>query len=264
MKMILALVCMFTAARAGAEPPQDTGSPEVWRFSSSFNYDTGKYGTPDRTNSVYIPFTLKRYFLDADLSVTVPYLRQSSTGQVTRVGGKPVRVDKAPRTSDESSESGLGDIMLRGAYALLREGPGSFELGLVGKIKLPTADEKKGLGTGELDAGAGLEFAKQINASWTLLADAYYTIIGDPEGVDYNNQLALDLGFYKPLKENLGLTVLFETQSAITDGGSDPRSLSGTLSYGASDGLQFSGGLTLGLSDGSPDAGISVGFSRKF
>jgi len=196
--------------------------------------------------------------------VTVPYLRQSSTGQVTWVGGKPVRVDKAPRTATESSESGLGDIMLRGTYALLREGPGPFDLGLAGKIKLPTADEKKGLGTGELDAGAGLEFAKAINSGWTLLADAYYTLIGDPEGVDYNNQLALDLGFYKSLNQDLGLTVLFETQSAITDGGTDPRSLSGTLSYGASDGFQFSGGLTLGLSDGSPDAGISVGFSRKF
>lgn len=261
MKLMLALVCIFTAARAGAEPPQGAA---VWKFSSSLNYDTGKYGTPDRTNSVYIPFTLKRYFHEGDLSVTVPYLRQSSAGQVTWVGGKPMRVDKAPRAPTASSESGLGDIMLRGTYELMREGPGAFDLGLAGRIKLPTADEDKGLGTGELDGGAGLEFAKELNAGWTLLADAYYTVIGDPAGVDFNNQLALDLGFYRTLKENLGLTVLYETQSAISDGGTDPRSLSGTLSYGASAGLQFSGGLTLGLSDGSPDAGVSAGFSRKF
>ncbi|OGR70522.1 MAG: hypothetical protein A2089_05020 [Elusimicrobia bacterium GWD2_63_28] len=264
MKIILALVCVFAAASAGAEPPQEAGSPEVWKFSSSFNYDTGKYGTPDRTNSVYIPFTLKRYFADGDLSVTVPYLRQSSTGQVTWVGGKPVRVDKAPRAAAASSESGLGDIMLRGTYALMREGQKAFDLGLAGRIKLPTAEENKGLGTGEMDGGAGLEFAKEINAGWTLLADAYYTIIGDPEGVDYNNQLALDLGFYKALNEDLGLTVIYETQSAIGDGGADPRSVSGTLSYAASAGLRFTGGLTLGLSDGSPDAGLSAGFSRKF
>lgn len=264
MKIILALVCMFTAASAGAEASQGAAGPAVWKFSSSFNYDTGKYGTPDRTNSVYIPFTLKRYFEDGDLSVTVPYLRQSSTGQVTWVGGKPVRVDKTPRAAAASSESGLGDIMLRGTYALMREGPKAFDLNLAGRMKLPTADESKGLGTGEMDGGAGLEFAKEINAGWTLLADAYYTIIGDPEGVDYNNQLALDLGFYKPLNEDLGLTVIYETQSAISDGGSDPRSVSGTLSYGAPDGFQFTGGLTLGLSDGSPDAGLSAGFSRKF
>ena len=264
MKMIFVLVCMFAAARAGAEAPQGTAGPAAWKFSSSFNYDTGDYGTPDRTNSVYIPFTLKRYFADGDLAVTVPYLRQSSTGQVTWVGGKPVRLDKAPRASAASSESGLGDIMLRGTYALMRENPGSFDLGLAGRIKLPTADEDKGLGTGEMDGGAGLEFAKELNAGWTLLADAYYTVIGEPEGVDFNNQLALDLGFYKTLKENLGLTVLYESQNAISDGGADPRSVSGTLSYGASAGLQFSGGLTLGLSDGSPDAGVSAGFSKKF
>jgi len=264
MKKLLALVCMFAAASVSAQPMEETASPSVWKFSTSFNYDTGKYGTEDRTNSVYIPFTLKRYFPDADLSVTVPYLHQSSTGQVTWVGGKPVRVGSRTRAAVASSESGLGDIMVRGTYILKREGPKSFDLGLAGRLKLPTADESKGLGTGEMDEGVGLEFAKEINASWSILADAYYTIIGDPEGVDYNNQVAMDLGFYKPLTETLGLTVLYETQSAIIDGSADPRSVSGTLSYGAQDGLQFTGGLTLGMSDGSPDMGLSAGFSKKF
>ena len=264
MKLMLALVCIFTAASVRAEPPQEAAAPAVWKFSSSFNYDTGKYGTPDRTNSVYIPFTLKRYYPDGDLSVTVPYLRQSSTGQVTWVGGKPVRVGKAPPAAAASSESGLGDIMLRGTYMLKRESDGAFDLGLAGRIKLPTADEDKGLGTGEMDGGAGLEFAKEITAGWTLLADVYYTVIGEPEGVEFNDQTAMDIGFYRPLREDLGLTVLYEAQSAISDGGTDPRSLSGTLSYGAAAGLQFTGGLTVGLSDGSPDAGLSAGFSLKF
>jgi len=255
---------MLAAAVACAALLPAAARAADWKFSSSVNYDTGKYGTPDRTDSVYIPFTLKRYYSNADLSVTVPYLRQSSTGQVTWVGGNPVRWARVFGAAVTSAESGLGDIMVRGAYMLRREGPNSFDLSLAGKLKLPTADEKKGLGTGELDEGVGLEFAKEINSRWTLLADGYYTIIGDPSGMDFNNQVSLDVGFYRLLNEKLALTVLYETQNAIVDGNADPRSLSGALSYSASDGVQFSGGLALGMSDGSPDIGINAGFSRKF
>ena len=264
MRILLALLCLSAAAgvRAGQQP--ETARKADWKFSSSVNYDTGKYGTPDRIRSVYIPFTLKRYFADADLSVTVPYLRQSSAGQVTWVGGKPVRVSRGTGAASASEESGLGDIILRGTYALKRDGPKSFGLGLAGRLKLPTADEDKGLGTGELDEGVGFEFSKELDPSWTLLADGYFTIIGDPEGVNFYNQISLDIGFYRMLGNNLGLTVLYESQSAMVEGNSDPRSLSGSLSYRARGGVQFSGGLTLGLSEGSPDIGLSAGFNYKF
>lgn len=261
MKTLIALFCLLAAAPVIAAPAAGKAD---WKFSTSFNYDTGEYGTSDRITSVYIPFTLKRYFAGADMSVTVPYLRQSSVGQVTWVGGKPVRVGRGKAASATSTESGLGDIILRGTLELKRDGPKSFGLGLAGRLKLPTADETRGLGTGELDEGVGLEFSKEINPEWTLLADGYFTIIGDPEGVDFYNQVSLDIGFYKQLDKNLGLTVLYETQSAMVEGNTDPRSLSGSLSYSARNGFQFSGGLTLGLSSGSPDTGLSLGLSRKF
>ena len=41
-------------------------------------------------------------------------------------------------------------VLLRGAYLVKRDGPGSFDFHLGGVLKLPTADEEKGLGTGEL------------------------------------------------------------------------------------------------------------------
>lgn len=264
MRISLVLLFLFAAAGVRAEEPPAPAESADWKFSSSVNYDTGKYGTSDRITSVYIPFTLKRYFDGADLSVTVPYLRQSSSGQVTWVGGKPVRVGRKMMSAATSTESGLGDIILRGTYALKRDGPNSFGLGLAGRLKLPTADENKGLGTGEPDEGVGLEFAKEVSPDWTILADGYFTIIGDPAGVDLYNQVSLDIGFYKKLDKDLGLTVLYETQNAMVAGNSGPRSLSGTLSRSAPDGLQFSGGVTLGLSSGSPDLGLSAGFSRKF
>ena len=236
-----------------------------WKFSTSVNYDTGEYGTSERTDSVYIPLTLKRYYSSGDVSVTVPYLRQSSTGKILRVGGNPVRIrGNAATLPAGSSESGLGDIVTCGRYTVLEEGPRSFDLSLAGKLKLPTASAHKGLGTGEFDEGAGLEFAKKAAPGWTLLADGYYTIIGEPSGVSFRNQLSYDIGFYRPLEGNIGLTVLYETSSPIVSGNPRPRHLSGTLDYKSPDGNNYFCGLLLGLSDGSPDIGLSAGLSRRF
>jgi len=264
MKTIFALVCLPAAALVCAALPPAAVRAANWEFNSAVNYDSGRYGLKDRTASVYIPFTLKRNYSSADLSVTVPYLRQSSKGRITRVGGKPVRIAGGNGVFVDSAESGLGDILLRGAYTLKLDGPKSFDLGLVGRLKLPTADKNKGLGTGEMDEGVGLDFAKEINPGLTLLADGYYTIIGDTDEVDFNNEVSLEVGFYTLLRKNLGLTVLYETQSALVNGNADPRSVSGTLSCGAQDGIQFAGGLTLGMSGGSPALSIGAGFSRKF
>lgn len=236
-----------------------------WKFSSSVNYDTGKYGTSERTSSVYIPFTLKRDYGYADISLTVPYLRQSSTGLVTRVGGAPVRASgKRTTSAGGSSEAGLGDVLVRGGYVLKTESPRSFDLSLAWNLKLPTANRNKGLGTGEMDEGLGLEFAKKVSPGWTLLADAYYTIIGDPAGTDYDNQTAFDIGFYRPVAADLWLTALFETRSALVSGNADPRDVSCTLDYKSSDGNHYLGGLLLGLSDGSPAIGVTAGLSRRF
>jgi len=255
-------VCLLAAACSAPLAPA-AGAAD-WKFSTSFNYDTGDYGTNNLTESVYIPFTLKRYYREGDLSVTVPWLRQSSTGQVTRVGGRPVRATGGSGGAAARSESGLGDIMVRGSYILKVDGPKSFDLAAARKLKLPTANENKGLGTGQMDQGTGLEFGKELAPGVTLLADGYYTIIGDPDGADYNNELSLDIGVSKALDKDLSLTVLYATQSAIVDGNADPRELSGTLDYKSPGGNHYFCGLLLGLSDGSPDVGLSAGLSRRF
>ncbi|MDP2865588.1 MAG: hypothetical protein Q8O90_05035 [Elusimicrobiota bacterium] len=58
-----------------------------------------------------------------------------------------------------------------GSYILKKEGPKSFDLAAACRLKLPTANKNLGLGTGEIDQGAGLEFAKELNQDLTLLAD---------------------------------------------------------------------------------------------
>lgn len=236
-----------------------------WRLGAAAVYETGKYGTDTRVDTLYIPFTLTRYYRYGEVSVTAPWLRQSASGVVSRVDGVPVRV--RPRGGPapvKRTESGPGDLLLAGSLFLRREGPDRFDLALVGRLKLPTADSGKGLGTGQMDEGVGLEFAKGLDAGWTLLLDGGYTIVGDPKNVDYNSQLSLAAGFHRRLDRATGLTALYETRSALVSGSPDARDVYLGLSRDAAGGLRYSGGLALGLSDGSPDLGLSAGVSRKF
>lgn len=251
------MLCVAAARSAFAEDRD-------WKLSTSLNYETGDFGTGTRSSSVYVPFTLKRYWGDWNASLTLPYLSQTSNGQVTNVGGRPVKTGKGPGSTATTTHSGLGDAVLRGGYALMREDPQPFDLSLVGKIKLPTADKDKGLGTGKFDEGLGLEFGKRIVPDWTLLADLYYTIIGSPAGTDLRNQLAVDAGFSHPLGKELTLTVLFEGSNALVSGEPAPRDLRGILDYKLGEQTSVFGGVLAGLSDGSPDAGFSLGGSYRF
>jgi hypothetical protein len=255
MKHLLIAACLAVAGRASAAD---------WKFATSVNYDTGKYGSGDRTSTVYVPVTLKRYYGYADVSLTAGWLSQSSTGIVTRVGGGPVKAGRrAAAQGAGGAESGFADLLLKGRYYLRDDGPRSFGLALGGTLKLPTASRKRGLGTGELDEGLGLELDKKIS-DWTLLADSYFTIIGDPPGVDYNNQLSFSLGFSRPAGPGLTLTALYETSSALLDGNPDQRDLNFTLERKARDGNVYGVSALLGLSSGSPAFGLGAGLSRRF
>lgn len=235
-----------------------------WKFSTSLNYESGDFGTGTRTSSVYIPLTLKRYWGDWNAALTLPYLSQSSNGQVRNVGGRPVKTGKGPGSTTTATHSTLGDVLVQGGCALMQENPQPFDLSLAGKIKLPTADKNKGLGTGKFDEGFGFEFAKRIIPNWALLADLYYTVIGDPPGTKLDNQLAVDLGFSHPLRDDLTVTVLFGGSNALVSGDPAPRDLRGTLSYNLGERRAISGGVLLGLSKGSPDFGFSLGGSYRF
>ena len=248
---------LFCAGAAFCSP----ASSYDWKFSTSYNYDTGKYGTSIRTNTSYVPFTLKRYFDDASLALTVPYVSQKSNGQVVNIGGTPFLVKRAG--GGTTTQSGIGDVILRGTYAAVKEGPQPFDLALVGKIKFPAADKNKGLGTGKYDEGAGLEFGKKLQADLTLLADFYYTAIGSPSGLKLRDQKAFDLGFFYLARKDLTLTVLYETSNALLRGNTAPRDLRGILEYTARP-FKVYAGATAGLSKGSPDFGFSLGGSIRF
>jgi hypothetical protein len=213
-------------------------------------------------------------FDNGDLRLVIPYVTITSNCGVTLVSGVPLRTGGlCPTTTSPDgtfpkrvTESGLGDVLLIGRYYLYTE----QERGLMpsimvsGRVKAPTADKDRGLGTGEWDEGAGLGLTKLLTDNLVSFADAGYTIIGKPEGVDLRNQWSYDVGLgYYFLPTVLG-SVYYEEARALLSGFQNPRDVFFGASWKLTQTFRLNAGFVKGLSSGAPDYGANVGVSLRF
>jgi len=241
-------------AMAGGAAAQDY----PWQVESSLTYDTGKYGTDQETSLFYWPVTLKRYMSKGDVSLTVPFLDLNTHG-----GGRTV-VDGTVVEGTGSGGSGLGDVSCKGRYNWIEQNGMLPFVDLVARLKLPTADADKGLGTGEADLRLGVELARRFWKDYIGFADLSYTFIGDPPDVDYDNRIDADLGLgYQFTPDWMG-SVSYDFRSAISPDGTDSHSLSFLVNCKISPQVKTYGMLAAGLSDGAPDYSLTIGASYRF
>src|SRR5918999_5187778 len=113
------------------------------------DFTTGKYGGSESTDTLYIPFIFKYETGPWVFKATVPYIRISGPANVIGAGAE--RITLPGTDAERRTETGLGDIATSAFYNLLNENQSGIGLDVGVKLKVPTADEEKRLGTGELD-----------------------------------------------------------------------------------------------------------------
>jgi len=129
-------------------------------------FSRGDFGAMEDTDVTYVPLSWEYSRSPWRFRVTVPWLRISgpgnvlvNTGGVSRPGMPDVPDPEVPETV---SDSGPGDVVLQAAWELpagSAEGP---FVDLSVEVKLPTADEARGLGTGATDAGLQVDLYQQF------------------------------------------------------------------------------------------------------
>ncbi len=278
-------------------------SAQNWQISVNPSYSRGDYGTDTTTTVTYVPFAIKRLFSFGELSVTVPYVRITSDGSVTFIGGdrsggggsnsgsgsdnsgpgssnsgsgssgpsdddEVDDDDSGPITTttkrDKQTESGLGDITLATRYYLIDEQDWIPSVNLTGRVKFPTADEDKGLGTGEFDYGFGGEAAKALTRDLILYLDGGYTILGDPKGRNFRNQWNYDVGLGYYLTDKLRTSVFYEEYRAVVKGIPHARDVYGDIRYRITRAIGMNVGGFVGLSKSAADFGFSGGIRFRF
>lgn len=247
----------------------NTGEPYA---EIGFNFYTGDYGTDTDTDIFTVPITFGYSASELwDFYLTIPYIYQSTTSTVT-VAGKPVRV-KANMTNgksaitelfiDTTSQSGLGDISIGGSFTLHKETSDAPELYALALIKIPTADEEKGLGTGEYDYSLGLGLKRRIT-KWTFSGNAQYNIVGSPGGIDLDNFFSVTAGIGHQRTASFKESVYIYAAESASAESDNPLEISLNGEYIIDGNNAVSVYVMKGLSDGSPDYGIGVALNHYF
>jgi outer membrane protein OmpA-like peptidoglycan-associated protein len=251
--MMLVLSLTLTAVPAWAQGDSDSGTPTERPATASYWGDTGLWFIPTAETvkpggwsfSLYrTEFDFKQGFSDvSDWPLTVAV----GAGPRTEVFGAlrvVTRIDRdlRPLFTPGSIEEGglindrpfvnetwtgndLGDLFVGGKFNVLtehRQQP--FAMALRGTMKLPTADQESGAGTGEWDYFADAVVSKEINRRVELSGFGGYAWRGDPAGISLSDGFRWGLGAAFGARSNLRLTTevfgeLASNEAVITSPG---------------------------------------------
>lgn len=206
------------------------------------DYKTGKFGTPFRTDLYSINLSAGYYSPQFFTSITLPYhsLKADDVGEI----------------------DGKGDILLHIGSSFT---PGSARTIIINTtlaIKLPTADETTGLGTGKSDIGVLVN----VTRNWGTFSGSLgfgYTIMGDTGEVNYNDIFNYSISLYKNF-QRYGIYTSLEQRESIINGIDDPTELYFGGFYFLSSDVSLVADTFMGLNDGSPDYGVKFGIFKWF
>ncbi|WP_346839964.1 hypothetical protein [Microbulbifer sp. SAOS-129_SWC] len=252
---------------------------DEWKYTLGTDISSGDYGDSASTDIVSTPFTVSYSPSDQwTFKASLPWVQIDGPGGVIPGGDGGVVVGNGngngrgnngggmgggTTTTQTStySESGVGDLWLSGTYSLEPVAERWF-FDLTGKFKVPTADEDKGLGTGQTD------YTLQAEA-FTAMGDftPYVTLArkfkGDLPAQEIKDVWYTSVGSGYRLNDQSSVGMSLDYQQATSDTSDPSTELFGYLNHKFSQ--QWSGMLYayLGLADGSPDQGVGFQVSYR-
>jgi hypothetical protein len=247
--LAVAALIVCAAWKAPDAAAADLGERRL-KLSLGYHYSTGTYETSDTTVIHYVPLTTKADWGRWSIQGTLPYLRISGPAGFAEGPAGPIQT-----TSGEAD--GLGDILLRGVYALSPLTSWMPPVDLVGVVKLPTASRSDGLGTGEFDFGFEADF-------WWAFGDfvPFGTVgcryLGSPPETDLDTVFIGSLGGLYRFAETVsaGLLLDYRPSPAATIG--QRLELIPFVSWRVTDHWSADLYVSAGLAEGSPDAGTGL------
>jgi hypothetical protein len=256
----------------------------TYSISQGFEFSSGKYGTDTRTNSIYAPFTVMASPTDRlGLLLEIPFVYQSNGNVVSSIARGGMQGNKTTMlptvgmggmpgsgsgmspssASTNQSESGIGDIILRGGYILVPEKDLLPQIRPTVFVKFPTADKNKSLGTGEFDEGFAVEVSKWLG-KWNPFAEAGYTVQGKSTQLPLKNYMTYNAGIGYQAAENFRPVLLIKGATSPAVGSSGLLELRLKLKYQVTNHTGIEGYVAKGITTNSPDYGTGLAVYYDF
>jgi len=249
MRIAMACAGMLLAACAHAQQ----GAVSV---GAGLHYSSGDYGAGSTTKITSLAATASYQKERWDYKASLPFLEVEGPGEVIPGVGRTRGQASATR-----KESGLGDLVLSATYAALYDHARAAGVDLTGKLKLPTADESDGLGTGELDAVLAVDLYRTFDRT-TGFGGISYHILGDSPSLPLENAWGLNFGASYKVNERDSAGAMFDARQRVIAGGAPQRELLGFFARQFDRVWKGQAYALIGLADGSPDWGFGLSFAR--
>jgi len=159
---------------------------------------------------------------------------------------------------DGSTETGFGDTVLGGKIRFFESPDG--DAAVEAFVKLPTADEDKGLGTGDTDAG----FRFIASRAWGK-NQFHFNLGGDfagvPDATSNDARWTVSLMWARTFESRVGMygELFVQFLPAASD---ENISTQWGVIYALNPSLVLDAGLNLGISDDAPDVQIRMGITK--
>ncbi len=244
-------------AQETAAPVTPVAPELAWRADALFNYSSGDYGLAADTE-VYVALVNLAYETASwRFQAGVPYLHVE--GPATVVGGGAGVGTRPPG----SSETGLGDVTLSGTYKFGPLTDAAIDTDFTAQVKLPTADEDKGLGTGETDVYLQFDVRKTYGR-FTPFATLGYRFLGTNATYPLEDGLFASLGVATPVTDTTTVGASVSWREKIVAGGDDSIDAIAFAQQTLTTQWSALGYVLVGFTDAAPDFGVGAGVSYKF
>jgi hypothetical protein len=165
--------------------------------------------------------------------------------------------------SSDTAVSGIGDILLRCGVIALFEDKWLPQLRPSLFLKFPTANSSDGLGTGEFDAGAGIEASKCFGDTW-FLGEVLYNYQGKAEGFSLKNYLSYTLGAGYQLTAGIKPMLILKGATAPSTYSGELLEARAKVIWSLTDTTSIDLFISHGIADSSPDYGGGIAVIYSF
>ena len=215
-------------------------------LAAGAEYSTGDYGDPQDT-AVWYEFVSARYSMAPwAFKVIVPFLQIDGPATVT--GDGEVEGGGTDRTV-----SGLGDVSLSTTYTFSWK-PEKLYLDLIGRVRLPTGDEDRGLGNGEIDYSLVANLDKDFEVV-DVYVEAGRRFLGNTIVRDREDGWVGGAGISTDLSKETEIGASVSWREAAFEGSPDPADVTAYVRHYLTPDLRLNVYALAGLSNGSPNAG---------
>lgn len=255
------LLPLVTLVFTGALSPFAQTDEPRFSLTAGAELTTGEYGGRKSIDDLYVPITLRYQSEGAAFRLTIPYLRvRAPTGTVTTAADGRQLVGEGPRRT----ESGLGDVIASTTfYDVITFYRSGVAVDLTGKVKFGTADEDKGLGTGENDYSFQTDIYKFVG-NFTITGTVGYKFRGEPGNIDLDDAWLFSAGGSHKFSVQTRVGVFFDYRESSIETQDSVRELMALLSHRLNHKWRIQGYALRGLSDSSPDWGGGLFLSMDF